>query len=583
MSEVQEEDLVVGFLDPNEELTISENLYLKGNLYVRNNGVLNIECDEFKIEGNIYVFDSGKLNVKSEKFIVNQDFTYQYSAVVLGDGGIYLEGCEFSSSGHSWGINALESGKYSLLNSKVRDGFITIAALHNSEIRVNNSNLPGEFLAFNSSNLSFVDSDSLLVWLILPDGSEFDVNLPGGDEIADITFSEDTPGIDGIDYEVNFSNCTNVMWGAISQSGCNATFRNTKFRAFGVQVISEDSVYVRGLTNHSQIVDEELEISDRSIKLIDCDVQAWNFYANGGCKLRVQNSVIGELISYDSSQVEIDNSVVDGSGGYIGSEAKSEVIFIRSIATCQAISRDESVFIAAHSALQGFELASNDRSVFLLANSSHFVRPQVSDTSAMFIASLPPVAAIVGETVTVCGKADIITAPENPMRFEKYDLSYRKEGSDVWILIEESSEPALCGELGVWNTEGLEAGRYDLLLRLYHNFDDVFGFEAEARLFPRGVVSSVQIPGDDPGTAKIYPNPAEEFTTVSFTANRSGKARIEIIDLEGVIVKTIDIGSVAPGETEASFSIENLSKGAYFARILIENRVVDTEKFVVEE
>ncbi len=79
---------------------------------------------------------------------------------------------------------------------------------------------------------------------------------------------------------------------------------------------------------------------------------------------------------------------------------------------------------------------------------------------------------------------------------------------------------------------------------------------------------------------KVSPNPFSQSTTIRYNlpAN-SSKALMIVYDLQGTIVKRIEVRSGAQGNI--TFQKENLSAGAYFISLLVNNVEMQSEKIVL--
>ncbi len=80
------------------------------------------------------------------------------------------------------------------------------------------------------------------------------------------------------------------------------------------------------------------------------------------------------------------------------------------------------------------------------------------------------------------------------------------------------------------------------------------------------------------------PNPFSTETTIEYKLNVSGKVGIQIIDLTGNIVSSIEEGSKQSGTYDVQWHAETASKGIYFYRIIVSTKngvFRDTKKMVV--
>lgn len=79
---------------------------------------------------------------------------------------------------------------------------------------------------------------------------------------------------------------------------------------------------------------------------------------------------------------------------------------------------------------------------------------------------------------------------------------------------------------------------------------------------------------------KAYPNPATEFVALTFDMAKTEHVKIELYDMKGSLVKTLDQGTVKAGKNQLRFNIQPLDTGVYFLKIASENGEIYTEKIV---
>lgn len=64
-----------------------------------------------------------------------------------------------------------------------------------------------------------------------------------------------------------------------------------------------------------------------------------------------------------------------------------------------------------------------------------------------------------------------------------------------------------------------------------------------------------------------YPNPVRRSTTIRFAVPNLSRAALEMYDVQGRVVRTMDLGLQAPGEQRVMVSREGLGPGLYFYRL----------------
>jgi hypothetical protein len=578
--DVRPNDLIIGDGDPNETVIIDSSYFLNGNLTIINNGKLILNHASFQINGDIEISGTGELKATGGNFKVVQTFTYEHRAVIYQSGLFKLDSLQFNSSGQSWSLSAANEGEIIIENSEISDGFITTGLYNQSQAQIIGNQLPGEFLCFGENDLIFKNNDWLLFWLVLPDSSTIDLELPNDSLLIGWQFDETQPGIDGIEYSVTIDSCTNVNWGLISQSGSDATFQNTIFRVSGLMFNDPDSIIVQNIINGSHYSDVIIDVSDRILHLIDTDVQTWNFYPFRNSNVTVNNCIFGELLTSDSADAFIDNSVCDGSGGHLEASGTSTIIVSRSIINSQILSRDFSILAGLNSAFMGSEIVSNDFSAIALLNTQFLANPTTNQSSVIFNEQLPPVDGIAGSNVAISGTAQILTGPASTVQFEGYNVLYSLDpGNPDWTDTDGLHlHEVLNDTLAVWNTEGLSVGTYPLALVIYHNLGDSISVISSARLEINTIVEENHDAINMFSLQQNYPNPFNPYTTIKFSIPYLGhghttSAQLKVYDVLGKEVAILINEEKPAGEYEIIFDATGLSSGIYIYRLTVDNYI----------
>jgi Secretion system C-terminal sorting domain len=84
-------------------------------------------------------------------------------------------------------------------------------------------------------------------------------------------------------------------------------------------------------------------------------------------------------------------------------------------------------------------------------------------------------------------------------------------------------------------------------------------------------------------SAKVYPNPIANTFNVDFTLNTATNLTINILDMDGKIVKQLYAGQGKEGDNNFSFNKANLSSGIYFLVIRNEEQIIKSEKVVITD
>ncbi|MFO7891353.1 MAG: T9SS type A sorting domain-containing protein [bacterium] len=566
----QDNDLIIGQDDPEEEVTISGDFYQNGNIIIYNHGILNLEDADFRINGGIFITGQGQLNVRGGSFTIIQNYIYEHQAILLEKGILMFSQVDFHSSAQSWNITLLGNSQYSIKDSEISDGFITVGLLQNSTASITNTKRPGEFLCLGNNTIEINNSDFLLQWLVLTDTSKVDTSLPDGSLVTDWQFSDKESGIDNIPYSLKIDSCTNVLWGLISITGSEAVFRDTEFRTVGLMFNAPDSTVVSNITNKSSHTDDLVTISDRTLRLINSHVLTWSFYVSQHARLAVNNCVFGELLSQDSSRVVVDNSVCDGTGGYLGALNNSFLMVTRSFVSSQVISRDRGVLVGAESAFWGSHIAADESSIMFLANTARSIEPQAHSSAVIFEALLPYVEGNTESIIPVTGSARILSGLDNPIEFDGYEFFYSKNTDDpLWDSIDGfHTQPVVNDTLGLWNTTGLTEGNYLLQLSIHHNLGESISMNSWARLNTVTNISDLDSGyPEEYSVGQNYPNPFNASTTIPFYVPASSTVTLKVYDVCGRIMTSVTEKDLSKGFHRFDLRCDTWSSGVYYYQV----------------
>jgi hypothetical protein len=314
------------------------------------------------------------------------------------------------------------------------------------------------------------------------------------------------------------------------------------------------------------------------LRLIDTDVQTWNFYPFKNAKVTVQNCIFGEIIAADSADVFIDNSVCDGSSGHLEASGSSTIIVFRSIINSQILSRDFSVLVGLNSAFMGTEIVSNDFSVIAFLNTQFLTIPAANQASVIFNEQLPPIDGIAGNNVSISGTAQLLFGPQSTVQYEGYKVFYSPDsGNPDWTDTDGLHlHEVLNDTLAVWNTEGLSVGTYPLALVVYHSLGDSISVISSACLEINTTVEDSNERINTFSLQQNYPNPFNPSTTIKISIpyienEHARSVQLKVYDVLGKEVATLVNEEKPAGEYEVIFDASGLSSGVYFYRLTTSN------------
>ncbi|MBA2406862.1 MAG: T9SS type A sorting domain-containing protein, partial [Chitinophagales bacterium] len=90
--------------------------------------------------------------------------------------------------------------------------------------------------------------------------------------------------------------------------------------------------------------------------------------------------------------------------------------------------------------------------------------------------------------------------------------------------------------------------------------------------------------GEDVNTSfevEVFPNPASENATISFSLDEESQVRIALMDVNGKLIKEIANAKYSEGIYQLSFNSKDLSSGVYLIQLTTNEELV-SKKLVIE-
>ncbi|MBN1448052.1 MAG: T9SS type A sorting domain-containing protein [Bacteroidetes bacterium] len=532
------EDLIVGFPNPNEVREIRDDLDVDGNVFVVNNGRLRVRDARLLVRGDVAVLHNGGIEILGGSLEFGQSYLYQRSITLLNKGSLWLNDAGMQCGGYNVGCVVTDTAVLRLDASAVSGGVMTTTLGRHASIEANGSQRIGEVLFFDSTRGSFSGCDGLLTWLTLPSGSASDITLPGTQVLGGWVFPDSLSTSAGFDYRVSWDGCTNLLWGLMLEPSCAAFIRNSSLLAVGGLFNGSGSGQVTGLVNNAVPKEYDYPAADRNVRFENCEVRVWNLYTSDAFQLTVGNSIIGEILAMGHSDALIQNSICDGTGGYVGCRDDATMLFVNSQVTAPCIARDRGQLTLLLSSLQTHIPHAADNGVVALFNSTSPGLPTVESGAVGVVMGVDrPREAEVDSDVPVIGSMRFIAGEDVTIHFRShwFEVVRSDVPDDVLFASRPSIVERVHDTLGVWDTRGHAAGNYLLNLHMRLSSDDVIVVPTPVKLTePTVHVSTTDCPRDFRITA-VYPQPLRRGGQLMVDVDGAdvADAEIRIVDLLG--------------------------------------------------
>ncbi|NPB03686.1 MAG: hypothetical protein GXO39_04655 [Thermotogae bacterium] len=468
--------LVVGD-EPAETLRISGNWNHRGPIFVINDGVILVKGGHMVLEGDLWILQNGKVIIDSSIFEVPQEYPYHHSAIIVHSGSMILSNSTTYFYNFTYGIALSDSAIFHEENVS-NGGFITFAAFGEAPTFVaENTRRVGEIVVGRTGSYTVRNSDTVLLWLRSPPRCTLNLSLPTSDTVFSFSMDSTAPGMSGIEYSLTIDSSTGIVWGLMDEDSSYTIISSSNLAAIGLFFGDHDSMEVSGIVGNTHLSHYVFPLSDRHLELNDVYLHTVSLYALDSSHLQVGGSILGEVLSMYDSHVELENTFVDGSGGYLGSQGNSINLISFSSLNGDLKSTENSILIFAYSMQGGLAsgVVAADRSIMIIAQSELQEYPRLYDGAFAWVTTIRCDRVLpIGTNVPIEGDAYAEAGPLGSfLSFSHYSLHYRSLEDSTWYSIAENvPESVKEGILGTWNTADLPPGSYLLKLTTFLNTGD---------------------------------------------------------------------------------------------------------------
>jgi hypothetical protein len=525
--------LVVGDDTPDESVTLTGDVTINGDIVVANQGTLILDHATVTLTGNIYVVDNGSFTCNGGSLTVLSQYRYSNGITGTGNSHVTLQDTIIDTNGYNWNGSFTDNATFVAHNTTFHDA-LTTGLFGTATADIDASN-PLEWVVDGDASLSVANSEGpFIFWPIFKDGSVGDLTFPDGANVSSFSISESDPKISGIGFSISLANIQNVWWGMMLNPGCNVTVRDSDLRTTGILADTGTSMDLSGLVNGQSYEDTVMPISGLTYHLINSSVATWNVYPWGIGSMTLKNCIIGELGATGSSTTTVNNTLIDGTGGYVFTNGDTSTTFLSTGLLSDTVGSGNSIQVYAFSSILNGDIVATDNSVILLANTIAERTPQAKKSGLVVEASItPPGAPAVDNLIPLTGNANAVTGSDLPVDFESYQVFYGAGYTpSEWLPVTGTQFRSVRnGVLGLWDTRGLTPGAYTLKLSLQLTGGDPVEIT-------RGIILGQ--PSVNPGTAVFIPHidwsdQWQSFLSVDNTGTEGATVSVYLYDQEGLV------------------------------------------------
>lgn len=561
---------------PGDTVRITGPWTNNGPIFILNDGVLIFDSADVTLPGNIYITGQGTLTATHSQFFIPQQYFYQRSVLVLNQATLSLSDCRLDFGGMAHNLLVADQAAV-IFNNVFQNDWTTAGLYGHPSVRINGTNLAGEYIITDSSDVQFKNTTTLILWHKVPAGATMNWSFPAGDTLYQYVCNSAQTGISGIGYTVSVDSSYDCMWGLMPVNGSSVSISNSTIRAIGLWFTQADTVTVSGLVNNSSYSSFTAPLNDRTLQLSGSSVSTWSLYVFDNSRVEVTGSIYGESGTQGRSQLIASSVFCDGSGGFFWATDTSVSIASGTTVSSYVRSEKNGILIFGYGSV-GIAATAIGKSVLIVVQSSLLQDPVAEEGSVVWYQSIDgPVTGYTDNTVNITGSVWLDQGPEGSfMDFNQYAVSYRPSGGSTWIpvitnAVSEIRHSVLC----TWNTTGLSAGTYEIRLTGFNNLGDSVDAIKGITLLP-GFLGTDEITSRM--NATVFPNPAHGILNILFQRRHESALRISLTDMYGKEVLQQEAGM--PGD-HVLIPVQDISGGLYFLNIS-DDRQIQNLPVIVE-
>jgi len=276
----------------------------------------------FRISGNLIVEKTGLAEFRNSVIKVMSRYHGQYILAAREQGRLVIDGCQYQVPyGVQHAVASLDTAQVEIKDT--RFNFLQLVPLDRS--RITASRLTGDFecVVSDSGRLELADipsqagAGSLWVWPTFMPGTTAVYSPPLPGYVDHFVFPPANSS--GIEQSFQIDRCAVRLWPLLVRENTTLTLAEIpEENRVVVGLYLPQSTTITGLTNRLAYEDQILSLEDRTLRLSQASIDTWNLYPVLEAQVAVRNCLIGELLAGDSTQVDMEGTIVDGTGGYLG-------------------------------------------------------------------------------------------------------------------------------------------------------------------------------------------------------------------------------------------------------------------------
>jgi len=200
-----------------------------------------------------------------------------------------------------------------------------------SKILLSKTKSPGEFVIAPGGTVEVADCDNVILW------HTFGANLKGAIRFPGPDVGDKWTSGNGLNVTVERSR--GIKWTLLSLPDAAGSVEDCNPMAAGLLFGHKTELTFDDLQNGRAMTEWRVPAPDRALVFRNATVAAWNIYASDEAVVRLRKSTIGEAMTFGKGRIELEDSTVDGQGGYVGAHDDSLIRLVRCRITCLVVAK----------------------------------------------------------------------------------------------------------------------------------------------------------------------------------------------------------------------------------------------------
>jgi hypothetical protein len=305
---------------------------LDGSLTVR-----DVPEPGLRVTGSIYAVHNARIRFENSVIQFMNTYHGQYALAGIENSTIEVIGCDYRIPNQvQHALLTFGSGEMVVEDTDFGDVQLISAGTANLSASRLNGNF--EILVQDDSAMELSDiprtpgAGRIWVWVEFPSGSVAEYTPPMPGFISSWTFPPS--GSEGIHQSVVVERCEAMLWPMLVREDSRLTLRDIpEDNWIVVGLYLPESATIDGLINDLTYESAEL-VFNQELTLVNASIDTWNLYPQLDARIRVRDSLIGEILSFGRSRVDVERTTIDGSGGFLGARDHSQIVLWESTVTC---------------------------------------------------------------------------------------------------------------------------------------------------------------------------------------------------------------------------------------------------------